>query len=247
MSPHFYPNSELHWTSVLGVLAAVLLVCWLGRMMAYVSAKAEKRVARTLIWAVVIIHGGAQLIGNRPSHFDPSFTLPLHICDIVPWIGAYALWTRKRWARAVLYFGGFGLSTWALFIPALSLGPARWQFWFYWIGHGLIVALAAYDMFVRHYRPTRKAWAGMSATMLVYAGLMLSLNAWLGSNYGYLGPDSPATILGPWPGMIWKLLAVELAAFGLLMFPWTWGRRIVRAGISLRVPAGERQLDSAQR
>src|SRR5205085_885108 len=55
-----------------------------------------------------------------PWMWNVSYSLPLQLCDLA-WITAvYALWTRRRWAHALLYYWGLTLSSQAFITPELA-------------------------------------------------------------------------------------------------------------------------------
>src|SRR5262249_35046625 len=112
-------------------------------------------------------------------------------------------------------------------------GPASLLFWAFWVAHTLIAACAVYDIVVLGYRP---CWNDLGRALIVSAGyvaLVVPINGWLGSNYGYLG--NPAAVsevppfvhaLGPWPQRAIILVALVPLRFVAVLLPWLiLGRR----------------------
>jgi hypothetical integral membrane protein (TIGR02206 family) len=153
--------------------------------------------------------------------------LPLHICDFNGLIAPLALLSGWRFVRATLYFWTAALTLQAFIQPALTAGPASLVFWAFWVAHTLIVACAVYDIVVLGYRP---CWSDLGRALIVSAGyvaLVVPINLWLGSNYGYLG--NPAAVsevppfvhaLGPWPQRAVILVALVPLGFVAVLLPW---------------------------
>lgn len=165
-----------------------------------------------------------------PRHFDWSWSLPLHMCDLVTLCVPFALATRYPPARALLYFWGLGLSTQGLITPDLQDGPARVGFWMFWLAHYSVIGGAVYDVAARGYRPTWKDYRTSLLAGLAYIAVVLPLDVHLGVNYGYVGPAKPGqpTIvdaLGPWPWRVGVMIVLGAAATALLMLPWEIARR----------------------
>jgi hypothetical integral membrane protein (TIGR02206 family) len=170
-----------------------------------------------------------------PGNFQMHESLPLQYCDLAPWIAAIALLTRRRWARTILYFWGFGLCSQAFITPIVEFGPAHTRFWWFWIGHTHIVGSAIYDVIARGYRPSWSDFRIALSVSLVYCLALAVFNAFTGFNYGFVGPSKPgnATIidlLGPYPWRIATLIAVATALLALLTLVWNnpWVRRASR-------------------
>lgn len=166
------------------------------------------------------MHGFTQIWENLPSRFDASQSLPLHICDIVPWIGAAALLFSIRSLRSLAYFWGIGLSVWALITPILSVGPAHLRYWLFWLGHGQIIGTAAYLVVVLKYRPRMRDLGVVAIATIVYVLAVLPVDFLFDADYGYVGRQSPTAPLGPWPARVLIVLLAECLIFVLLILPW---------------------------
>ena len=107
------------------------------------------------------------------------------------------------------------------------------MFWAFWMAHTLIAACAVYDLVVLGYRP---CWNDLGRALIVsacYVALVVPINLWLGSNYGYLG--NPAAVseippfvyaLGPWPERAIIVVALVPLGFVAALLPWLiLGRR----------------------
>ncbi len=156
---------------------------------------------------VLAIYDGRTHIGNY---------LPLHVCDLAAFLGAYALVTRGRLASELVYFWGMGATLHALVTPAgLHFEFPHPGFFVFFINHGCIVITAMYVVAGRRDYPRRgAAWRAFlcSQAYLAVAGLA---NILLGTNFAFLcwkptGTGSLLDVMGPWP---WYLIWLEVAIF----------------------------------
>ncbi|HEX8914044.1 MAG TPA: TIGR02206 family membrane protein [Humisphaera sp.] len=196
-------------------------------------------------WLVV------QALELRPAIFDLQASLPVHICDLVGLAGALAVLTNLRVFRAMLYYWGVGLSIGALFMPELAGGPESEEFWRFWVPHGAIVVLAAYDIFARRYRPAWKDYFIAIGTLVAYLAIIIPVDSAYGLVYGYVGPNRPGyphlmDFLGEWPGRLGKLVMATLAFLAAITLPWEYGRRRGRLAATAKAkpaaPQGRRPM-----
>jgi hypothetical integral membrane protein (TIGR02206 family) len=190
------------------------------------SGEREKLIART--WAVLWLVQQAitTVYWLLPASFDVGKSFPLHLCDVIGWLGPFALLlahTRgTRWLRTVLYFWGIGLSTQAFFTPTVTQGPDDPRFWLFWISHTQIVGAGFYDIIVRDYRPDLRDFKTAIIASFLWMVPLVLLNWATGLNYGYLGKELEGetilNVLPPWP---WRLFA--MAGIVLLLFTVLWG------------------------
>jgi hypothetical integral membrane protein (TIGR02206 family) len=219
----FVPYSGLHALTLVVCALLIAAPTLLGRAL---RPDAEA-ILRRLLAALAVCYWLAYNIWWNWNGLDPRTGLPLHICDINGLIAPLALLTGWRWARATLYFWTAALTLQAFIQPALTAGPASLVFWAFWTAHTIIAACAVYDIGVLGFRPGWHDLGYALAVSAVYVALIVPLNLWLGSNYGYLGnPAAENEIppfvraLGPWPQR--AIILVVLAAFGfvVVLLPW---------------------------
>ncbi|MCQ2366924.1 MAG: TIGR02206 family membrane protein, partial [Akkermansia sp.] len=132
-----------------------------------------------------------------------------------------ALWWRKRWACALVYFAVLTASIQALITPAMADGYPSLPFFIFFISHGLLMVVALAVPVLIGWRARGYDDLRTLALMNLYVVLIIPVNIWLGTNYGYTqGAPLPGTILdylGPAP---WYYLWAELpalAVFRILM------------------------------
>jgi hypothetical integral membrane protein (TIGR02206 family) len=223
----FVPFSALHAVTIAvsGLLIAALALA------ARRGSRLARAFAKGLGVAYVVAWLGVYGWRNVPPQFDAMRTLPLQMCHLAALAGGLYFATGWTWLRPILYFWGLALTTQACLTPTLTEGPARPEFWFFWLTHGIIVAAAVYAIAVDGFRPTWRDYAAACAAGVLYVAVAVVVNMAFGANYGFLGnrrPELPTIIdyLGPWPERIVVIMAVVAAAMAVLMLPWTLARRV---------------------
>ncbi|MGZ5094382.1 MAG: TMEM164-related integral membrane acyltransferase [Burkholderiales bacterium] len=185
----------------------------------------RRRSERTVAWVNALSWLSAHVWWMSPARFDVASSLPLHMCHIVSLLASITLLIPKRWLRTLLYFWGIGLCSQALLTPSLREAPDSVWFWAFWFEHGLLQAIAIYDVAVRGYRPTWRDYGVACAAALAYLAVVLPVDIALQTDYGFVGepkPQNPSLLdwLGPWPQRIVFIVLASGAAMAALMLPW---------------------------
>ena len=243
----FVAYGPYHWAALLSVGVAAWLFIRVRRKAR--SEERRRRLDRSLGWFTLSQWILIQSIEFMPGQYDITRSLPIHICDLAGLIAAFALLTNARVLRAMLYFWGFVLSSQALLQPELIEGPDQMQYWVFWLPHAMIIALAAYDLVGRRFRPTWLDFGYAMGSILIYMGVVLLVDVPTGLNYGFVGytpPGAPHQLafLGDWPGRLFKAVIAVAAAMALLTAPWEWKRRKASARQAKPLPkaAGRRPM-----
>jgi len=217
----FSPYGLSHLLVVLLLVAGVAALVALGR-----SERGSARAARDArILAVAFLALVLPFEAASVARADVVVEgLPLQLCDVAGLLSPYALWTRRPWAAAVMYYWGLSLTTQAVLTPDLSADFPDLVFVQFWGLHLLIVWTAAFLTWGLGIAPD---WHGYRVTILVSLGWMASMiafNAMTGSNYGFLNakPDAASALdlLGPWPWYVLAEVAIVLTAWALMTWPW---------------------------
>lgn len=222
----FESGSTVHLMAAGVCLLATLASSWLGLRWRQRRPRFERLLR--IGWGVFIIV--TQLVTTiwwlLPQNFSWRVSLPLHICDIVAVLAAVAMLATTRWVWAVLYFWGIGLSIFAFIMPSLTHGPGHVEFYLFWLTHLQIIGTTAYLVTVMRYRPTTHDWMIAELLITLYTIAIFPLDAAFDLNYGYIGPiDSPARIVGAWPGRVLNMYLMQFVLFGVLLLPWLLTRR----------------------
>lgn len=147
--------------------------------------------------------------------------LPLHYCGVMVFVSAYALWFRRPWACAMVYYSVLTACTQALVTPALTHDFPHPRFCFFFASHSALLLAALALPLLQGWR-TRK-WDPLLTLGLmdVYMLCVIPVNLLLGTNYGFTQeapPGSILSLLGPAPWYFLVLHLPGLAVFGVLFF-----------------------------
>ena len=220
----FEPYGVAHWTVLaLTVLGSVLLVRY-GRRIR--GTPREQSFTRGFAVVQLAVTLGFMIFWLIPPYFDLNQSLPLHLSDVLRFVVAYALWSRRPWALAVTYYWGLTLNPQALLTPDLhpDIAPIL-EFASYWSQHMLVMWAAIYLTWGLGIRPNWRSYRLALAFTGGWAVSVLAINLVLGTNYGYLNrKPGGATLLdqfGPWPVYPLVTFALLFAVWALITWPWT--------------------------
>jgi len=241
MNTEFINHSALHYLTVAVCFAFMLFFCWGAVRLRRRSIPAERRLRVTWAIIVAISQFSFTIFWATGDRYDIRLSLPLHLCDIAGFIAPFALVFSARLPRALLYFWGLGLSVCAYIAPVLTKGPSEPEFWVFWISHTQIVGSALYILWVTRYRPDWPDTVRVIGILVVYGAAMALINNAIGANYAFVGPThaeypAPFDDVGPWPGRVVLILAVEALLMMLLWAPWGIARRFKRRKIPTGIP-----------
>lgn len=203
-----------HW-------AALAAWAMAGSAVLYAGCRAAERGKQALCRAYalfLVLQPAAEFLYRAylaPSAPDGE-CLPLHYCSVMMFVSAYALWSRARWASAMVYFSVLTASVQALITPALSFEAPHPRYFFFFLSHGALFVAALMLPLVQGWRARKWDMLLTLGLMDVYMLLVIPVNLLLGANYGFTQQAPPGSILsylGPAP---WYFLVLHLP--GLLVF-----------------------------
>lgn len=161
--------------------------------------------------------------------WSASYALPLQLCDVVAFVAAAALWTRRPVLVELTYFWGLAGTANGLISPDVPTHFPSYLFVQYFIAHGTIVAAALLLVVGLGITPRQGAVARVFALTVALAAVDAVVNLIVGSNYLYLRhtPDVPnlLDLLGRWPWYIVAAAVLALVIFTLLDLPFSIRRR----------------------
>ena len=168
--------------------------------------------------------------------------LPLHLCDFLILVAAFALLTRRQAAYELLYFWGCAGTLLALFSPDVRTGFPDWRFLSFFVLHGLVVIAAVVLTAGFGMRPRPGApWRALLITN-AYAALVGLVNWAFHTNFLYLRHKPGARTLldwmGPWPVYILVADLLAAALFWLLYWPFRPAQVAASPGVARPGPAG---------
>lgn len=204
--------SASHW-------AALVVLLGVGAALLFGGLRCGERGRLTLCRALagfLLLQTAAEFAYRMLSRDSAGEYLPLHYCSVMMFIAAYALWTRAKWASAMVYFSVLTASVQGLITPALTFGFPHPRYFFFFVSHSSLF-LAALAL------PVLCGWRARKWDPLLTLGLMdvymfcvIPVNLLLEANYGftqYAPPGSILSYLGPAP---WYFFILHIP--GLLVF-----------------------------
>lgn len=219
--PEFDPYGPAH-------LAALTVVAGLagGLWAAGRRVRREQRplLARAVACLLLAYTVAAYTALGRQGLCRWDSALPLHLCNAVLLCCLAGLVTPHPLLFEIAYFWGLAGAVAAMLTPDLASGWPSWAFVDFFWGHGCIVLSNVTMMAVLGLRPRPGAVPRMMGALALYAGIVGTLDAAFGWNYGYLlrKPARPTLMdhLGPWPWYLFSAGGLALVMFWLLDRPW---------------------------
>ena len=188
------------------------------------GARRARALAAWMALALVVYRTGYMPVVAW-TYGDPWRTLlPLHICGILFYICAFALWKRDQSAYEIAYFWGMGGTLQALLTPEMNNAFPHPTYLSHFGGHGALVVAICYATLALGMRPVPASILRALGATLIYAALLLPVNLLLGTNYMYLlaKPASASLLdfLGPWPWYIPAAIGVALVFYAIWYLPF---------------------------
>jgi hypothetical integral membrane protein (TIGR02206 family) len=191
------------------------------------NGEARLRFTRTAMIAIialeVIREGWAAIVG----HYDVSRMLPLHLCGIMIFIEAIAVFSDKAFYKEFSYAIGLPAAVMALLTPE----PSGYPFWNIQylqsiFVHALIALIPLLWICGDGFRPNIRALPKLLALLTGLAAFDFGINYLLNSNYMFVRfapKDTPIDLFNQLVGWPWYigLLLVTVFVFWLAMYlPW---------------------------
>jgi hypothetical integral membrane protein (TIGR02206 family) len=180
-------------------------------------------------WLLAFILLGNEIAWHYWNYLYGKWTLqtmlPLHLCSLLVWTGAFMLMTKNYRVYEFMYFMGIGGAIQALATPGLgAYNFPHFVFFQYFLSHGLIITSAIYMTVVERFRPTLKSIPRVFIWMNLYALAIYFINSAIGSNYLMINykPDTPSLLdlLPEWPVYILYMELIGVITVLLLYFPF---------------------------
>ena len=207
----------------------VLLITFLATSAMITLSRRNKQIAaRKGEWLLAFI-----LLLEWPCSFIVAWStntlsldnaLPAHFCDVAAIIGGLALLTKKQELCELIYLWGLTGTIQGLITPALTFEFPHPVFFTFFALHSGVVITAFYMVLGLQITPRPGAVKRAMFWLVVYAAFAGTIDAVLGSNYGFMRAKPPTASLldfmGPWPWYILSLGLLALVLFSLLTLPF---------------------------
>lgn len=172
---------------------------------------------------------GKILIKVHLGIFDYTIDLPLHLCNMLPFIVTAAILTHRRLVWAVCFFWIMAGTFQALISPTLDHSYPHYEYHRYWIVHCGLVIIALYPVFVWKWKVFFSDAIIAMMALNILGLLMYGIDILLDANYMYMRGWPPGktiyNLLGKWPIYHYSLEGVMILIFGLLLLPFMIERR----------------------
>jgi len=209
---------------LLPILAIVLVITLVILLTRRLSVAVVTGIARFLAVSVLVAEvswwGYNFYIGN----WQAQYNLPLHLCEAGAFLLAGALWFRRQLLVEIAYFWGLGGTLPGLFTPVLPVRFPDFEYFQYYVEHGLIVLGAIFLVTVMGLRPAQGAVGRAAAFTGCYAVIVGVVDYFTGGNYLFLREIPPVAsifnYLGPWPWYILSISLVAVLVFAALYVPF---------------------------
>jgi hypothetical integral membrane protein (TIGR02206 family) len=219
------PAFELLGTAHIAALVILLLFnLYLLRF-----RNANDRTKGAIRWLLALILIGNELAWHYWNYAVGKWTiqtmLPLHLCSLLVWTGAFMLMTKNYRVYEFMYFMGIGGAIQALATPGIGIyGFPHFVFFQYFISHGLIITSAIFMTIVEKLRPTWRSILRVAIWMNIYVIIVYFINVAIDSNY-LLIMEKPATpsllnLLPDWPFYILYMELIGIVTCLLLYLPF---------------------------
>ncbi|BAU95465.1 hypothetical protein N24_1203 [Corynebacterium suranareeae] len=155
-------------------------------------------------WLLLVLTTAWTFWGFLPAYYTVEQSWPFHFSDLLRVITAIALITRAQWATSVTILWGTTTNLMSLLTPDVQYMQVPWlEFTMYWFMHITVFLAAIILLFGFGEKPGIFGVVISVAWAISWGILCLIVNAFLGTNYGYLStePESASILdlLGGWP------------------------------------------------
>jgi hypothetical integral membrane protein (TIGR02206 family) len=185
---------------------------------------------RTLALVILVNECGWWVWLAAHHLWSASYALPLQLCDVVAFVSAAALWSRRPLLVELTYFWGLAGTANGLISPDLQDHFPGYVFLQYFIAHGAIVAAALFLVIGLRISPRPGSVRRVLVLTLALAALDAGANLVTGGNYMYLRqkPEVPNLLdfMGPWPWYVVSAAGLAVVIFFCLDLPFAWRREL---------------------
>lgn len=214
---------------LLGVTAvASVLAVWGFRRTGV--AQTRIKILRAAGWVLLGFALAQTIWSVLPTNWNIGSALPLHYSDVLRFITAIALIRQSRWAVAVSYYWGLTLNPQAMVTPhpSMLVAPSV-DFFLYWVLHIAVFVAPLVLVWGMGFRPQWRDFWRTYVLAIAWAVVLMPMNAWLGTNYGFVNrPPAGASLidwLGPWPIYVVVMAAIAGILWAVMTLPWATQRR----------------------
>lgn len=207
--PAFELFGPAHLTVIFCFVALNLLLIGFRKR---ISPRADKIIRYSMAATLVTVETTWHIWNIYHGLWNIRDLLPLHLCSVFVWVGAYMLVTNNYTIFEFMFLLGIPAALQAFLTPdAGKFGFPHFRFFQVLMSHGFIITSALYMRFVKGYRPT---WNSVKKVLIVaniYGIIVFIINMILGSNYMFSAHKiETASIMDAMPAWPYYLIFFEL-------------------------------------
>ena len=235
-----YPGPAFEFLGAAHLIAIAVIVAlnfWLTRF-----NNASEQTKTRIRWTLAIILWTNEIAWHVWNAAVGTWTiqtmLPLHLCSVLVWIGAFMLVTKNQTIYEFAYFMGIAGAFQAVMTPDLGIyGFPHFRFFQTFLSHGLIITAAIYMTVVEGFRPTWKSVLRVAIGINIYMVIVFLINTAIGSNYLFVNGKPPTAslldILPAWPVYLIYVEVIGIVCCLLLYIPfiikdWRTNTKVVK-------------------
>ncbi len=217
--------SAMHLTILLIVISVNVIMAFVFKKTSgkKISAFFRFGLAFFLIALYIMFSAWSVYVGD----WSIDYALPFHICDAAILLTAAMLLTRNRLVFETAYFWVLGGCTQALLTPDVGFDFPHFMFFYFFVGHGIVVTAVLYMIFSERFRPYWSSILRVFILTNIYMGFVAVINVLTGGNYMFLchKPENASIMdyMGPWPWYIAVLEFIALIVFLVCYLPYVIG------------------------
>jgi hypothetical integral membrane protein (TIGR02206 family) len=222
-----YPGPAFQFLGAAHLIAIGILIVLSFWLASFKNASEQTRIR--IRWTLALILWGNEIAWHVWNAAVGKWTiqtmLPLHLCSVLVWVGAFMLVTKNQTIYEFTYFLGIAGAFQAVMTPDLGIyGFPHFRFFQTFISHGLIITAAIYMTVVEGFRPTWKSLGKVAVGANLYMVVIYFVNVAIGSNYLMINgrPATPSLLdlLPDWPVYILYMEAIGVICCLLLYLPF---------------------------
>ena len=217
--------SALAVTFVTSLVLVAIARTWSSRVLAATIrwVLAALLIASLALWFALLYDMG---------WLSPATILPANLCDWATIVVIITLVRPNQRTYELAYFWSLGGTLQALLTPDLVDDFPDPRFLIFFALHGGVIASVLFLTFGLRMRPWLSSIPHVIVWSLVYLAAAVAVNAFFGTNFGYLmtKPTQPSLLdfLAPWPYYIGEMMLLGGAFIILLYSPFLIRDRLVR-------------------
>lgn len=212
-----------HIAWVLAVLCLMPVAVLLYRRL---PERIKNRIIKSLALVMVLCETSSWLWQAAAGSFDVRYSLPLQLCDISVFIELAAVYKKPFPPKLSALSSEF---SYALSMPAAlaAVITPGWYYPFFTYGylkmavmHTLLILIPVLLVWGGGFRPDVRRLPKVALLFVLFIGLAVTANVFLGSNYmflAYVPPDTTLVVFQTWFGNP----GYEIPEFILLLLIWT--------------------------